>query len=74
MANPHRQGVALDVFDQLPQAGDDSVQVKLESSEPPVKVDQQGLLTWHTGLAAGGTLKLRFVYTLRRPKGNRLHQ
>jgi len=74
VANPHRLGVALDVFDQLPEARDDSVEVKLESSSPPAKVGEHGLVTWHTGLRAGATMQLHFVYTLTRKKGNRLHQ
>jgi hypothetical protein len=74
IANPHRRGVALDVVDQLPRARDGSVAVKLVSSDPPAKVDDKGILTWYAGVAAGKTLRLRFVYTLARPYGNRLQQ
>jgi hypothetical protein len=66
--------VALDVIDQVPQARDDSVQVILESSTPPVKRDPHGVLVWQTGLAGGATAQFRFVYVVKRPQGNRLHQ
>jgi len=74
IANAHRRGVALDVFDQLPRPGHDAVEVELVSSAPPAKLDERGTLTWHLGLAAGRTVQLRFVYRLKHPGSTRLHQ
>jgi uncharacterized protein (TIGR02231 family) len=74
IANPHKRGVALDVVDQLPRPGHDAVEVQLVSSAPAAKIDEQGRLTWHLGLAAGRTMQLRFIYVLKHPGGSRLHQ
>ena len=75
LSNPHRQPIDVRILDQVPLAGDKNVDVQLLRSEPPATTDRNsGGLQWRLTVPAGGKIETRFVYTLRRPKGARLHQ
>ena len=75
VANPYRAPIAVRVFDQVPITSDKNVEIKLLSSTPKAVVDEpKGQLEWLVTIPAGGKTALGFTYTLRRPKGWRLHQ
>lgn len=76
LSNPHASPLAARVKDQIPVTADkDRVEIKLLSSQPPAKLDpENGELEWRLTIAPGTTVKLRFVYTIKRPKGARLVQ
>lgn len=75
VANPHPRAITAEVVDQIPRARDDSVRVGLEGSTPTAVLEEKtGTLTWKLALPAGATAQVRFIYSLKRPQGNRLHQ
>ncbi|MBI3073861.1 MAG: mucoidy inhibitor MuiA family protein [Deltaproteobacteria bacterium] len=75
VANPYRVPIATRIIDQLPMTGDKNVEIKLEGSEPGVRPHPDtGALEWRVEIPASGKSIVSFTYTLRRPKGYRLHQ
>jgi hypothetical protein len=75
VTNPHAFPVRLRVHDQIPVSPDHTVEVALVDSQPAATLDAAtGDLAWSVALPAGGTTTLKLVYTLKRPKGHRLHQ
>jgi hypothetical protein len=75
VTNPHAFPVRLRVHDQIPVSPDHSVEVALVDSQPAATLDAAtGDLAWSVALPAGGTTTVKVVYTLKRPKGHRLHQ
>jgi hypothetical protein len=75
VANPYRSPLALSLYDQIPLAGDRNVEVKLVKSEPAAQIDNvKGELAWRVTVPPSGKTAVTFVYTLKRPKGYRLHQ
>jgi len=75
VANPYRSPMALKLYDQIPLAGDRNVEIKLVKSEPAARVDEvKGELAWQVTVPPSGKTAVTFVYTLKRPKGYRLHQ
>jgi len=75
-ANPYASPVAVRVKDQIPVTADkDRAEVKLLGSDPAAKLDpDNGALEWRMTVAPGATVKLRFVYSIKRPKGARMVQ
>ena len=61
---------SVEVLDQLPVAVSDRVTVRRtagDEPESPREGDPEGLLRWSAPVAAGGTTKLRFSYTVTSP-------
>lgn len=75
-ANPYASPLAARVKDQIPVTADkDRAEIKLLSAEPAAKLTaEDGALEWRMTVAPGATVKLRFVYSIKRPKGARLVQ
>ncbi len=75
IANPYRVPLAMRVLDQVPVTDDKDVEIKLVRSEPEAqKNTQNGELAWKVTVPPSGKSTVTFVYTLKRPKGYRLHQ
>jgi uncharacterized protein (TIGR02231 family) len=75
-ANPYASPLAARVTDQIPVTADkDRAEIKLLGAEPAAKLTaEDGSLEWRMTVAPGATVKLRFVYSIKRPKGARLVQ
>jgi hypothetical protein len=75
-ANPHSSPLAVRVKDQIPVSADkDRAEVRLLGSTPAAQLTaENGALEWQMTVPAGATVKLRFVYSIKRPKGARLVQ
>jgi hypothetical protein len=75
-ANPYPAPLPVRVRDQIPVTADkDHAQVKLVRSDPPAKLDaENGALEWRMTVPSGATVKLTFVYSIKRPKGARMVQ
>jgi uncharacterized protein (TIGR02231 family) len=76
LANPHASPVAVRVQDQIPvTANKDRAEIKFLGSDPAAQLTpENGKLEWRMTVAAGATSKLKFVYSIKRPKGARLVQ
>jgi len=75
VANPYGAPLALRVYDQIPRPGDRNVEVKLVRSDPPAQLDEpKGEVSWRATIPPRQKSTFTFVYTLKRPKGARLHQ
>jgi hypothetical protein len=75
LANPYPTPISTRVLDQWPVSGDKEVQIELVRVEPDATRDPvKGALEWRLTVPPSGKSTLRFVYTVRRPKGWRLHQ
>jgi hypothetical protein len=76
LANPYPTAIAVRVKDQIPVTADkDRAEVRLVGSEPAAKLDaENGALEWRMTVAPGAGSKLKFVYSIKRPKGARLVQ
>jgi hypothetical protein len=76
VANPYRAPLTLRVYDQYPLTDDKNVDVKLGAVDPPVAAEdkRKGTLEWRITVPASGKSVLRFGYTIRRPRGYRMHQ
>ena len=67
--------IAVKVKDQWPTADDKEVEVKLAETKPYAIQDTvKGTLEWHLTLAPSSKTNVSFTYSIRRPKGWRLHQ
>jgi hypothetical protein len=75
-ANPYSSPLAVRVKDQIPVTADkDRAEVKLLGSDPAAKLDpEDGALEWRMTVAPGATVKLKFVYSIKRPKGAKMVQ
>lgn len=75
LANPYALPIAVRVLDQWPLAQGENVEVKLLDSKPVAIQDKQnGILEWRLTLAPSSKTVVSFTYSLRRPKGWRMHQ
>jgi hypothetical protein len=75
IANPYRTPLAVRVLDQIPVTDQHGVEVKLLHSEPAAQIDAvKGELAWRVTVPPSGRTAVTFTYTLKRPKGWRLHQ
>lgn len=75
-ANPYSSPLAARVKDQIPVTADkDRAAVKLLGSDPAAKLDpDNGALEWRMTVAPGATVKLKFIYSIKRPKGSKMVQ
>jgi hypothetical protein len=75
IANPYRSPLAVRVLDQIPVTDQHDVEVKLLRSEPAAQIDAvKGELAWRVTVPPSGRTAVTFTYSLKRPKGWRLHQ
>ena len=75
IANPYRAPLALRVRDQVPVSDQHDVEIKLLRSEPPAQRDAiKGELAWRLTVPPSGRTAVSFTYSIKRPKGWRLHQ
>ena len=78
VANPYRVPLPLRVIDQLPLTDDKKVEVKsLPQAFDPQPAEQDklnGALEWRITVPASGKSVIKFGYSIRRPKGWRMHQ
>jgi len=75
IANPYRAPLAVRVLDQIPVTDQHDVEVKLVRAEPAAQLDAvKGELAWRVTVPPSGRTAVTFTYTLKRPKGWRLHQ
>jgi Domain of unknown function (DUF4139)/N-terminal domain of unknown function (DUF4140) len=74
VANPYRAPLKLGIADQWPVTSDKNVEVKLLRADGAAQDREKGTLTWLTMVPASGKAIVSFTYTVRRPKGWRLHQ
>ena len=73
--NPYSVPMAARVLDQWPLSSHKDVEVKLLKVEPAAREDKtRGSLEWHVTVPARGKSVITFSYSIRRPKGWRLHQ
>ena len=69
LKNTRKEGVAVIVEDQLPLAQNAGIDVKLIESDGAVADQISGKLTWTINIAAGETVKKKFSFSVRYPKG-----
>ena len=75
LANPYRYPMPVRIHDQWPVTDDEDVEVKLLKTEPWAIQDKvKGSLEWHLTVPPSGKSVVSFTYSLRRPKGWRMHQ
>ncbi|HYH99629.1 DUF4139 domain-containing protein [Hyalangium sp.] len=75
VANPYAFPLPVRIHDQWPLTRDEDVEIKLVRTEPFARQDQvKGTLEWELTVPASGKTVVSFEYTLRHPKGWRMHQ
>ena len=67
--------MSVRILDQWPLTDDKEVEVKLLKTEPWAIQDKvKGSLEWRLNVPASSKAVVSFTYSLRRPKGWRMHQ
>ncbi|HLL53828.1 MAG TPA: DUF4139 domain-containing protein, partial [Myxococcaceae bacterium] len=75
LANPYPFPLQVRIFDQWPLAADKDTEVLLLKTEPYALQDKvTGALEWRLSVPPKQKAVVSFTYSLRRPKGWRLHQ
>ncbi len=75
LANPYRAAVPVRILDQWPVTDEKDVEVKLLETKPYAIQDKvKGTLEWRISAPPSGKSSVSFRYSIRRPKGWRLHQ
>lgn len=75
VANPYPFPLPVRIHDQWPLTQDENVEIKLVRTEPFARQDTvKGTLEWELTVPASGKTVVSFEYTLRHPKGWRMHQ
>jgi uncharacterized protein (TIGR02231 family) len=75
VANPYPFALPVRIHDQWPLSRSDDVQVRLVRTEPWAEQDPaKGTLIWRLTVPPSGKTTVSFRYTVRHPKGWRLHQ
>jgi len=75
VANPYAFPLPVRIHDQWPLTSDDDVEIKLVRTEPFARQEKtKGTLEWELTVPASGKTVVSFEYTLRHPKGWRMHQ
>lgn len=75
IANPYPTPLAIRVFDQWPLTDQKDVEIHLLKTEPFAKQDPvKGSLEWRIAVPPRGKATPSFTYSIRRPKGWRMHQ
>lgn len=73
--NPYAMPLKVRLLDQWPVTSDKNVEIKLLKVEPwAIQDPVKGSLEWHLTIPASGKSTASFSYSIRRPKGWRLHQ
>jgi hypothetical protein len=72
--NPYPVAVQTRIFDQWPATSDEHLEIKLLKTEPfALQHKPENTLEWQVAVPPHGVTRVSFTYTLRRPKGWRLH-
>jgi hypothetical protein len=75
VANPYPVPIAMRILDQWPLTDQKDVEIELKKTEPYAIQDQlKGSLEWRVTVAPRGKTQVSFTYSIRRPKGWRMHQ
>ncbi len=75
LANPYGYPMAVRILDQWPVTDDKEVEVTLIETKPSAIQDKvKGALEWRLTVPPNGKAVVSFTYSLRRPKGWRMHQ
>ncbi len=74
VANPYAAPIKVRITDQWPIATGNKLESKLLRSGGAAEERGKNSLEWVLTIPPGGRSQVTFVYTLRRPKGWRLHQ
>lgn len=75
VANPYGFPLPVRIHDQWPLTRDEDVEIKLVRTEPFARQDAvKGTLEWELTVPPSGKTVVSFEYTLRHPKGWRMHQ
>jgi hypothetical protein len=75
VANPYPFPLPVRIHDQWPLTNDENVEITLVRTEPFARQDKvKGTLEWELTVPASGKTVVSFEYTLRHPKGWRMHQ
>jgi hypothetical protein len=75
VANPYGFPLPVRIQDQWPLTQDEHVELHLTRTEPYARQDPvKGTLEWELTVPASGKTVVSFEYTLRHPKGWRMHQ
>lgn len=75
VANPYGFPLPVRIHDQWPLTRDEHVEIKLTRTEPYARQDKvKGSLEWELTVPTSGKTVVSFEYTLRHPKGWRMHQ
>ncbi|MGC4122477.1 MAG: mucoidy inhibitor MuiA family protein [Myxococcales bacterium] len=75
LLNPRSAPVEARIVDQVPLAGEKTVDVKLDRMEPWAIHDKvEGSLEWRLTLPPGAKQVVKFAYTVTRPRGAKLRQ
>jgi hypothetical protein len=72
--NPHPAAVPLRIVDQLPLPGNKDVEIELVEARGAQREADTGKLTFVATAPPAGSVKVGFVYQLKRPKGYEVHQ
>jgi hypothetical protein len=74
VANPYPVAIQTRILDQVPVTSDKNVEIKLNETKPYAIQDKvKGSLEWRVPVPPNGKTQVSFDYTLRRPKGWRMH-
>lgn len=65
--NFKKSAVKVDLLDQIPMAQTQNIQVKMLDSTLEYTLDDKGILTWTTDVAAGATLTIDFSFQIEYP-------
>ncbi|HYG14687.1 MAG TPA: DUF4139 domain-containing protein [Bacteroidia bacterium] len=72
--NTKKEAVTVEIQDQIPVSKDESLAVEKDNLGGAELNEETGLLTWYRTLQPGETIKLRFGFTLKYPKGSSYSQ
>ncbi|HZS37012.1 MAG TPA: mucoidy inhibitor MuiA family protein [Polyangia bacterium] len=74
VANPYKAPLKLRVTDQWPTTTDKNVEIKLLRADGAEQNREKATLVWNLTLPPSGKGVVSFTYSVKRPKGWRLHQ
>jgi hypothetical protein len=75
LANSNASAMPVRIVDQVPLTDQKDVEVRLLRTEPVAAHDRRsGALEWSVSVPPSGKTRVSFVYSIKRPKGWRLHQ
>lgn len=75
LANPYRAPLSVRMVDQIPVTQQKDVEIKLAGSKPVATQDARtGALEWRLTVPANQKTVITYSYSVKRPKGWKLHQ